>query len=204
LSRIGRDRVAVGAGLVAPFAVAAALLPLRANLVNTDVALILVLVIVGVAASGDRPAGLPAAVTAAVWFDFFWTQPYETLAITTRADIETAVLLLLLGLAVTETGVRAQRQHAAASREAGFRTGFCPPRRRPRPEGRRAHSSTGSASSSRGCSAYLAPSGMSSVADVRREPRERGGTMEGPARHPGIRGSRCVGNRPRVSVRGGV
>jgi hypothetical protein len=31
-SRIGRDRVAVGAALVAPFAVAAALAPFRANL----------------------------------------------------------------------------------------------------------------------------------------------------------------------------
>lgn len=191
-SRIGRDRVAVGAGLVAPFAVAAALLPLRANLVNTDVALILVLVIVGVAASGNRPAGLPAAVSAAVWFDFFWTQPYETLAITTRADIETAVLLLLLGLAVTEIGVRARRQHAAASREAGFRDGIL--------------SAAEAVATGKSPSALIdrVCEQLAVAADVQREPRERGGTMEGPARHPGIRGSRCVGNRPRVSVRGGV
>jgi K+-sensing histidine kinase KdpD len=63
---------------------------------------VLVLVLVGVAANGHRPAGLLAAVSAAVSFDFFWTQPYETLAITTRADIETAVLLLLVGLAHPE------------------------------------------------------------------------------------------------------
>jgi K+-sensing histidine kinase KdpD len=107
-----------------------------------------VLVIVGVAASGNRPAGLPAAVSAAVWFDFFWTQPYETLAITTRADIETAVLLLLLGLAVTEIGVRVRRQHAAASREAGFRDGILSAAEAAATGSRRAHSSTGSASSS--------------------------------------------------------
>jgi hypothetical protein len=118
------DRVAVLAGLMAPLVVAAVLLPLRGSVANTDVALLLVLVVLGVASTGHRLAGLLAAVSAAVCFDFFWTQPYQTLRIVTRADVETAVLLLLVGVAVTEIAAWGWRQHAAAGREAGFRDGI--------------------------------------------------------------------------------
>ena len=100
------------------------LLPFRDDLANTSVALVLVLVIVGVAATGHRVAGLLAALSAAVWFNFFWTEPYQTLVISSRADVETAVLLLLVGMAVTEIAVWGHRQQAAASREAGFRDGI--------------------------------------------------------------------------------
>jgi K+-sensing histidine kinase KdpD len=41
----------------------------------------------------------------AVWFDFFLTQPYERFTITRRTDIETTVLLLVIGVAVTEIAV---------------------------------------------------------------------------------------------------
>jgi hypothetical protein len=114
----------VAAGLLAPLAVAAVLLPFRDDLANTSVALVLVLVIVGVAATGHRVAGLLTALSAAVWFNFFWTEPYQTLVISSRADVETAVLLLLVGTAVTEIAVWGHRQQAAASREAGFRDGI--------------------------------------------------------------------------------
>jgi K+-sensing histidine kinase KdpD len=119
-----RDVVALLAGLLGPLAVAAALLPLRGHIANTDVALLLVLAVVGVAANGFRPAGWLTAVSVAVWFDFFWTRPYEQLVITARADIETFVLLLAVGVAVTEIAVWGRRQHARASREAGFRAGI--------------------------------------------------------------------------------
>ena len=122
--RPGRGRAAVAVGVLAPLAVAAALLPFRDDLANTSVALVLVLVIVGVAATGHRVAGLLAALSAAVWFNFFWTEPYQTLVISSRADVETAVLLLLVGMAVTEIAVWGHRQQAAASREAGFRDGL--------------------------------------------------------------------------------
>ena len=45
---------------------------------------------------------LLAAVSPAAWFDFFLTQPYERFAITHREDIETTVLLVAVGAAVTE------------------------------------------------------------------------------------------------------
>jgi hypothetical protein len=71
-----------------------------------------------------RLAGVLAALSAAVWFDFFLTQPYERFTITRRTDIETTVLLLAIGVAVTEIAVWGRRQHAAASRRAGYLDGI--------------------------------------------------------------------------------
>ena len=119
-----RDRAAVLVGLCAPLALAAILVPFRSSFPNTDAALALILVVVAVAASGNRLAGILAAVSAAVWFDFFLTQPYERFSITSRTDIETTVLLLVIGVSVTEIAVWGRRQHAAASRRAGYLEGL--------------------------------------------------------------------------------
>ena len=75
---LSRDRLAVLAGLVVPVALAAALVPFRSSIPNTDAALAMILVVVAVAANGYRLAGILAAVSVAVWFDFFLTRPYET------------------------------------------------------------------------------------------------------------------------------
>ena len=71
-----RDRIAILAALTAPLAAAAVLLPFRGSWPNTNVALLLVVVVVAVAAIGNRVAGALAAVWTAVWFDFFFTLPY--------------------------------------------------------------------------------------------------------------------------------
>jgi K+-sensing histidine kinase KdpD len=110
--------------LAAPLALAAILVPFRASFPNTDAALALILLVVAIAANGYRPAGYLAALSAAVWFDFFLTRPYERFSITRRTDIETTVLLLVIGVAVTELAVWARRQHAAASRRAGYLDGI--------------------------------------------------------------------------------
>jgi K+-sensing histidine kinase KdpD len=60
-----------------------------------------------------------AALSAAVWFDCVLTRPYERFIITRQADIEAIVLLLVIGMAVTELAVWGRRRHAAASRRAG-------------------------------------------------------------------------------------
>jgi hypothetical protein len=120
----GRDRLAVLVALAAPLALAAALVPFRASIPNTDAALALLLVVVAVAANGYRLAGLLAALSAAAWFDFFLTRPYERFSINSRVDIETTVLLLVIGVAVTEIAVWGRRQHAAASRRAGYLDGI--------------------------------------------------------------------------------
>jgi hypothetical protein len=118
---LSRDRVAV---LVALLAVSAVLVPFRDSFANTDAALLLVLVVVAVAANGYRLAGILAAVSAGVWFDFFLTQPYERFTISNRADIETFVLLLVVGVGVTELAVWGRRQQALASRDAGYLAGI--------------------------------------------------------------------------------
>lgn len=120
----GRDRLAMLAALAAPLALAAILVPWRGSFPNTDAALVLILLVVAVAANGYRLAGYVAALSAAVWFDFFLTRPYERFAILRRADIETTVLLLLIGVAVTELAVWARHQHAVASRRAGYLDGI--------------------------------------------------------------------------------
>ena len=128
-SRAGRaviDRAAVTvlAGLVVPLAVAGVLAPFRATLPATDAALCLVLAVVAVAAGGNRPGGYLAAVSAAAWFDFFFTRPYNQFDISSRDDIETTVLLLAIGVAVTEIAVWGRRQHVAALRRAGYLDGI--------------------------------------------------------------------------------
>jgi len=122
LRAVGRDRAAMLAGLLAPLAVAALLIPWRTDVPNTDAALILVVVTVAVAANGHRAAGVLAAASSAAWFDFFLTQPYEHFTITRRTDLETTLLLLAVGIAVTEIAVRARRDHTHLVTETAYVT----------------------------------------------------------------------------------
>jgi hypothetical protein len=115
-----RDRVAIAAALVAPIAVAAILLPFRSSWSNTNVAMILVAVVVAVAVTGSRVAGSLAAVWAAIWFDFFFTVPYDRLTIRDSTDVTTFVLLLVVGLAVSQLAARARKLHVIAITDAGY------------------------------------------------------------------------------------
>lgn len=108
------NRLALAGAVVLPIGVAAALVPFRNRVDNTNIALILVAVVVAVAATGGRTAGLLAAVAAALGFDFFQTRPYESLTITRRTDVETAVLLLVVGLIVGELSSRSTRHRINA------------------------------------------------------------------------------------------
>jgi K+-sensing histidine kinase KdpD len=112
------------AAVVAPFLVAVAVVPYRDEVANTNVALVMVLVIVASAAMGSRAAGPVAAASAALWFDFFLTRPYQQLTITDQADVETTVLLLAVGLGVSELAAWGRRQQALASRETGYLNGI--------------------------------------------------------------------------------
>ncbi len=106
---VARDTLALPAAVAAPLALCAVLLPFRAHLANTNVALLLVVVVVAMAALGNRGAGVVASVTAALWFDFFFTRPYERFSISKSADLTTAVLLLLVGLVVSQLAAYARR-----------------------------------------------------------------------------------------------
>ena len=71
---------------------------------------------VAVAVLGRRFAAAVAALSSAVWFDFFHTRPYYSFTIRAHDDVVTAGLLLLVGLVVGELAVRSQRHAATASR----------------------------------------------------------------------------------------
>ena len=114
---LNRDRAAVAAGVLLPLAVAAVFLPLRSSWSNTNMALVLVVAVVAVAAMGNRLAGALAALSAAAWFDFFYTVPYERFSISRAADIRTAVLLLVVGVAVSQLAARARRLKVIAPTE---------------------------------------------------------------------------------------
>ena len=53
-----------------------------------NVVLVLVVWVVAAAATGDRPAGVLAAVSAGAWFDFFLTEPYLRFTIADADDIK--------------------------------------------------------------------------------------------------------------------
>ncbi|MGW0557925.1 DUF4118 domain-containing protein [Streptomyces sp. NPDC002926] len=114
-----RDTGALGAALLAPPAVAAVLVPFRTDLTDATMALILVVVVVAVAAIGNRAAGAVAAVSSAAWFDFFLTPPYQRFTINDADDIETAVLLLVVGLVVSQLAARARRLEVITVTDAG-------------------------------------------------------------------------------------
>jgi hypothetical protein len=118
--QLSRDRAAVLAGLLAPLIASAILLPWRASWSNANVALLLVVIVVAVAAIGNRFAGALAAVSAAAWFDFFYTRPYERFAIHSSADVTTAILLLAVGLAVSLLAARARRLRVITITDADY------------------------------------------------------------------------------------
>ena len=117
--QIGRTRAAALAALALPPGVCAALVPARNSLPNTDAALGLVVLVGALAVLGTRFAGWLAALGAALWFDFFLTVPYDSFSIHQHTDIQTAVILLVVGGAVTElAGVARRRGRTVAVDEA--------------------------------------------------------------------------------------
>jgi len=115
-----RDQAAFAAAIAAPLAAAAILLPWRSSWSNTNVALLLVVVVVAVSAIGNRVAGALAAVGAAVWFDFFFTVPYERFTISHSADLTTFVLLLVVGVAVSQLAARARHLKVITITDANY------------------------------------------------------------------------------------
>jgi K+-sensing histidine kinase KdpD len=85
--------------------------------------LVLVLWVVGGAATGDRLAGVLAAVSGALWYDFFLTEPYHRFTISDSDDVEATVLLVVISLAVSEIALWGRRQQASSARRSGYLEG---------------------------------------------------------------------------------
>lgn len=87
-------------GLVLPALVAALLIPLRDAMTVPTQTLVLVLPVVAVAVLAHRLAAALAAVSAALAYDVFLTEPYYSLTIDTAEDAEAAVVLAVIGIIV--------------------------------------------------------------------------------------------------------
>lgn len=109
--------------VAAPIVVSGLLYLTRETFAGPAAALVLVLLVVGASATGDRVSGVLAAVSGALGFDYFLTAPYLNLQIANSADIEVAVMLLAVGFAVNELALWGGRQRAAAGERSGFIAG---------------------------------------------------------------------------------
>ena len=98
-----------------PLVVAGLLVPFRDDLASANVVLVFVLVVVFGAAVGTRWSGALAAVVAAMSYDFFFTRPYQSLKIENADDLETTILLLVIGLVVAELVAYTRRHRARAA-----------------------------------------------------------------------------------------
>lgn len=116
-----RSAVWVAAVFLGPL-VAALLTLARPELHENHVTLVLVLAVAVVSAAGLRPAGLVAAVTTALAYDYFWTEPYYSFRIFNTNDILTVLLLVLVGGAIEQLSWWAGRQRATAARRLDYLT----------------------------------------------------------------------------------
>lgn len=100
-------------GSLGAIGAAAGLVGLRGEISNANVALVLVAFVLLGALAGGRLAGAGTAVVAAMSFDFFHTQPYNSLKMSNADDIQTTLILLGIGIVVGEMGAWARRGRAA-------------------------------------------------------------------------------------------
>jgi Domain of unknown function (DUF4118) len=117
-----RDGLTIGVvvGIPAAVGIAALMATVRSFFGTTNAALVLMIVVVAVAALGGRLAGIVTALAAVVSFDFFHTQPYLSMSIDSRDDIETTVLLLVAAALVgtiASAGRSARRREGSAKDE---------------------------------------------------------------------------------------
>lgn len=102
------------AGAAAAIGIAGLLVPTRDVIGNTNVALVLVVVIVAAATLGGRLAGAMTAGAACLSFNFFHTQPLHTLRVHSADDIWTIALLFIIGLVVGQLAVFARTNQTKA------------------------------------------------------------------------------------------
>lgn len=105
----------VSLGLLIPALSAALLIPLRDAITAPTQTLILVLPVVAVAVLANRVAAGLAAVSAALAYDVFLTEPYYSVTIDAAEDAEAAVVLGAIGILV---GTLVARELEARMRSA--------------------------------------------------------------------------------------
>lgn len=113
---------ATAVGVIASIFVAGLLESARNGIGPTNVAVILTFVVVAASSMGDRITGLAVGVVAALSYNFFHTQPYRTLRISSGKDILTVCLLAVTGIFVGQlTAIRHRMTDQAVSQAAELR-----------------------------------------------------------------------------------
>jgi hypothetical protein len=107
-----RSALVVAVGVMAPLAIAAAWIPIRTKLPNVDLALVLIVAVAAIGALGNRIGVVLSAVSAALWFEFFDTVPFERLGIARSPDVETTLILAIVAVMVGELAVRTTRHRS--------------------------------------------------------------------------------------------
>jgi hypothetical protein len=100
--------------VLGPLAISALLVGFRDDLFATNAALVLVLAVLAAALVGGRRGGVVSAIVAAACFDFFFTRPYYSFTINRRDDVETTIVLLVVGLVVGELVIRTRESRRLA------------------------------------------------------------------------------------------
>ena len=117
-----RDAFMVGVAVVAPLVLGAVLVPFRSSFANAAAALTFIALIAAIAVLGTRASGVIATASSAIWFDFFFTVPYDRLTINHRPDLETTICLVVVGLFITELAARLRRQRRDLNETTEFVT----------------------------------------------------------------------------------
>jgi K+-sensing histidine kinase KdpD len=112
------DGLKVVTAFLIPLGLCALWVPVRSRLPNTDLALVLVLAVLLVGAAGRRLAVFAAGVSAAFWFDFFDTRPFEHPSIQRTTDLETTLVLAAVAIIGGELAIRIVRHRSRARSEA--------------------------------------------------------------------------------------
>jgi hypothetical protein len=100
----------------APLALAAVLRPIEGAVGVATVTLALVVPVVVVAATGRWLPAVGAALAGAAAFDYLFTEPRGSLAITRVADVVATAVLLVVGLVVVRVSAWGRRQRDVADR----------------------------------------------------------------------------------------
>jgi K+-sensing histidine kinase KdpD len=108
-----RTIVAVATAALLPIAFGALLIPVREQL-SQSISLLMVLPVLVIALLGGRRLGTLAALSAAIAFDVFHTQPYYRPTIDDPDDIVETVALLLIGISAGYLAESAQTAIVAA------------------------------------------------------------------------------------------
>src|SRR5947209_1171877 len=108
-------------GFLALAASVFALLPLRSQLGEADVALIFLLVVLGASATGGRRLGVTIAFTAFLLFDVLFLPPYNTLWVRNPFDWLVLIVFLITSLVAAQLLYRARSERAAVENAEALR-----------------------------------------------------------------------------------